>query len=113
MVYKKIERVPKNYQGLQPTGRQIKDLLGPILSQMDQLADDKPHELIEAWPELVGEKIASMTQAVSYSKGTFLVKVNNATLYSLLVQHEKHRLLQLIQERFLHLQVRNLLFRMG
>lgn len=113
MTYGKIDRVPKNYQGLHPTGRQIKELLIPILTQMDQFAQDKPSELIEAWPNLVGEKIASMTKAVSYIKGTFLVKVDNATLYSLLVQHERHRLLQKIQEDFPHLKVRSILFRMG
>lgn len=113
MAKSKLARVPKNYQGLHPTGRQIKDLLAPILDEMNQFAENRPHELMEAWPSLVGEKIAAMTKAVSYTKGTLLVKVENATLYSLLVQHEKQRLLHCMQAAFPHLKVKNLLFRMG
>lgn len=113
MVNYKIGRVPKNYEGLQPTGRHIKDLLIPILNQVEKFAQDKPSELIEAWPKLVGEKVASMTSAVSCDNGTFLVKVQNATLYSLLSGHEKPRLLKQIQETFPHLKIKKILFRMG
>lgn len=106
-------RVPRNYEGLEPTGRQIKDLLVPILTQVEQFAEDRPDELIRAWPQLVGEKIASMTKAVAYEGGAFVVKVQNSTLYSLLSQHEKPRLLKKIQEDFPHLKVKKILFRMG
>jgi len=108
-----MARIPKNYQGQDPTGRQIKDLLVPILGQLSQCVEDNPQELLKAWPQLVGEKIASMTHAVSVNQGIFLVKVDNATLYSLLVQHERQRLLKKIQEMFPQLKVRSLLFRMG
>lgn len=109
----KIGRVPKYYEGLEPTGRQIKDLLVPILSQVERFAQDQPGELIKAWPKLVGEKVASMTKAISCENGTFLVKVQNATLYSLLSGHEKPRLLKQIQETFPHLKIKKILFRMG
>lgn len=108
----RIDRVPKNYQGQDPTGRQIKDLLVPILGQLSQCVEDNPQELLKAWPHLVGDKIASMTHAASLTNGVLLVKVGNATLYSLLVQHEKQRLLQRIREVFPHLKVKTLLFRM-
>lgn len=109
----KIERVPKNYEGIQPTGREIKDLLGPILDQVAKTAQDKPAKLIEAWPEIIGPKVAHMTKAVSFENGLFIVKVENSTLYSLLEQHEKQRLLKKIQETFPNFKVRKLLFRMG
>jgi hypothetical protein len=108
-----LGRIPKNYQGAQPTGRLIKDLLAPILEQVENSSHDKPEELIKAWPEMVGDKIASMTQAVSYMEGTLLVKVQNSTLYSLLSLHEKPRLLKKMQETFPHLKVKKITFRMG
>jgi predicted nucleic acid-binding Zn ribbon protein len=109
----KIGRVPKNYEGSEPTGRQIKDLLVPILHQVEKFVEDKSSELLEGWPKLVGEKIASMTKAVSCENGVFLVKVQNSTLYSLLSDHEKPRLLKQIQETFPHLKIKKILFRMG
>ncbi len=109
----KIGRVPKNYEGIQPTGRSIKELLEPILDQVEKVTNDKPGKLIEAWPEIVGEKVARMTRAVSLENGIFLVKVHNSTLYSLLELHEKSRLLKIIQDAFPHLKIRKILFRMG
>lgn len=109
----KIGRVPKNYEGLQPTGREIKDLLDPILDQVEKVTNDKPGKLLDAWPEIVGEKVAHMTRAVSLENGVFLVKVHNSTLYSLLELHEKSRLLNMIQSAFPHLKIRKILFRMG
>lgn len=109
----KIARVPKNYQGLEPTGRQIKDLLVPILEEVHQVVQHSPNQLIEAWPTIVGEKVASMTKAVSIEGGVFLIKVQNSTLYSLLSQHEKPRLLKIIQETFPTLKIRNIVFRIG
>lgn len=109
----KIERVPKNYQGLEPTGRQIKDLLVPILEEVHHVVQQTPNQLIDAWPTFVGEKVASMTKAVSIEGGVFLVKVQNSTLYSLLSQHEKPRLLKIIQETFPSLKIKNIVFRIG
>lgn len=109
----KLGRVPKYYEGSQPTGRTIKDLLEPILDQVEKVTHDKPMKLIEAWPEIVGEKVAPMTRAVSVENGVFLVKVHNSTLYSLLELHEKSRLLNMIQNAFPHLKIRKILFRMG
>ncbi len=109
----KSGRVPKNYEGLHPTGRTIKDLLEPILDQVEKVTNDKPLKLIEAWPQMVGEKVARMTRAVSVENGVFLVKVQNSTLYSLLELHEKSRLLNMIQSAFPHLKIKKILFRMG
>jgi hypothetical protein len=108
-----LGRIPKNYQGAQPTGRLIKDLLAPILEQVENSTQDRPQELLKAWKEMVGDKISTMTQAVSYMDGTLLVKVENSTLYSLLSLHEKPRLLKQMQEAFPHLKVKKITFRMG
>lgn len=106
-------RTPRNYSGLEPPGKQIRDLLPSILEGFEKRVVHSPDELLLAWPKLVGEKIAPMAQAVSCSSGTLVVKVANATLYSLLMQHEKERLLKQIQIQFPHLQIKKILFRMG
>jgi hypothetical protein len=109
----KVGRIPKYYNGLEPTGRLIGDLLIPMLGQFEKGAEDNSKELIDSWPKLVGEKVAAMTKAVSYEKGVFLVKVQNSTLYSLLSDHEKPRLLKQMQDTFPHLKIKKILFRMG
>lgn len=108
----KIKRIPKNYEGLEPTGREIKDLLGPILYNIQQTTHHSPKELLDYWPKLVGEKVASMTQAISIEEGNFFIKVKSSTLYSLLSQ-EKPRLLKKIQETFPQFKVKKLVFQIG
>lgn len=108
-----IGRVPKNYEGVKPTGREIKDLLQPLLDQVDERHRQQPTALLTAWPDMVGEKIAGMTKAVSIEKGVFLVLVQNSTLHSLLSTYEKPRLLKKIQETFPQLMIKTIRFRLG
>ena len=58
----------------------------------------------------MGEKMAPMTKPVSFADGVLTVKVKSSTLYSLLVAHEKPRLLGRLKEKF---SIRNLVFRVG
>lgn len=108
-----IGRVPKNYEGVQPTGREIKDLLVPLLDKVEETLKQNPRALIEAWPEIVGPKIAEMTKAVSIEQGSFLVLVQNSTLHSLLSTYEKPRLLKKIQETFPQLRIKTIRFKLG
>ena len=54
-----------------------------------------------------------MTVAVSLIEGVLTVRVKNATLYSLLVQHEKERLLKALQKKFSKGAVCQLVFKVG
>lgn len=69
--------------------------------------------MIKAWPELIGKKLAPFTEVDRFEEGVLVVKVKNATLYSLLSQHEKLRLLNLLQKHFSKQMVRDLIFRVG
>lgn len=111
MSFNRNQRIPKNYQGRKPTGRQIKDLLGSLLNEIQEQVKAQPGDVIEAWPKLVGEKIASMTEALSFQSGVLVVRVHNSALYSLLVTHEKKRLESLLQSSFPTLTISKIQFR--
>ncbi len=95
------------------TNKQLKDLLPKVLGQIGDLHRDRPDLILIAWPQIIGEKLASMTKAVSFEKGILVVKVSNSTLYSLLSQHERGRLLKSLREKFPSVEIKNIYFRIG
>jgi len=108
-----MKRTPKNYDGNTPTGKKIEDLLPEILTNLSGKVSDQPHLIIEAWPQVVGERIAKMSRAVSFDSGILKVLVKNSTLLSLLVEHEKHRLMASFQERFPKVKFQDIFFKIG
>ena len=86
------------------------DLLPGLLAEMGRKAGDPREEIYRFWSELLGPQMAPLTEPVSYVDQTLTVKVKSSTLYSLLCQHEKPRLLKRLQEKF---SIRNLVFRVG
>jgi hypothetical protein len=108
-----LKRTPRNYDGDQPTGRQLKDLLPAIMTNINCRVDESPHEILETWPLIIGPKISKMARAVSFESGILKVKVENSTLYSLLTLHEKERLLLELRRRFPKVSIKTILFRIG
>lgn len=108
-VYRKL----KNYDGTGVTSRSLSDLSTNVLSKIDVTFQGRPDLLLAAWPDIVGQKFAPMAQAVSFQDGILNVKVKNSTLYSLLNQHEKIRLLNALRKRFPRLVIKTIVFRMG
>lgn len=100
-------------QGTESTNKHVADLLPKLLSKLGKVCEERPDLIVAAWPEIVGSKLAPMTQAVSFVEGSLCVRVKNSTLYSLLVQHEKTRLLKSLREKFPTAAIRNIIFRMG
>lgn len=96
-----------------PTSRTLSQLLPKVLEEIGKTQAKRPDLILASWPDIIGEKLAPMTEAVSFEKGCLYVKVKNATLHSLLSQHEKFRLLKRLQERFPNSQIRNIIFRIG
>ena len=95
------------------TNKRLQDLLPKALGQIGAMQRDRPDLIVSAWPQVIGEKLASMTKAVSFDKGVLYVKVSNSTLYSLLAQHERGRLLKSLREKFPSVEIKNICFRMG
>lgn len=93
------------------TNKQLKDLLPKVLGNIGALHRDRPDLILAAWPQIVGEKLADMAKAVAFENGVLYVKVSNSTLYSLLSQHERGRLLKLLREKFPSVEIKNIHFR--
>jgi hypothetical protein len=96
-----------------PTGKMLCDLLPKFLEKITKAHEERGDLIMAAWPEIIGAKLAPMTQALSFDKGVLTVKVKNSTLHSLLSQHEKNRLLQNLKQRFPKAEIRSIIFRIG
>jgi hypothetical protein len=103
-------RTPRNYNGTRSPGKQVADLLPGMLAEIGKRAADPREEIFQAWFSLLGEKMAPLTEPISFFDGVLTVKVKSATLYSLLCQHERPRLLKQLQAKF---PVRHLQFKVG
>lgn len=108
-----MKRTPRNYDGNVPTGKKIGDILPEILTDLSGKFGDQPHLILEAWPQIIGERIAKMSHAVSFNDGILKVFVKNSTLLSLLIEHEKHRLIALFQKKFPKVKFRDISFKIG
>lgn len=113
IVGKPYSRHTRKYDGTQLTSHRMIDLLPSVLAKISAVCDQRSDLILAFWPDIIGSKLASMTKAVSFSGGVLIVNVKNSTLYSLLSQHEKVRLLKLLRQKFPHAEIKNLVFRMG
>lgn len=95
----------------------LKDLLPSFLEGVQRRYEDqnekRPDLVLKGWFEVIDPKWQSMTEAYSFEKGIFVIKVKNATLYSLLVQQEGSKLLKKLQEKFPNNGIKSLKFRIG
>jgi len=112
-VKKRYQRPKKSYDGVHSTGRSLSTLLPYVLSEVSSKCSERPDLIIEAWPEIIGQQLATMTKAISFIEGILLVKVKNSTLHSLLSQTDKPRILELLRERFPNATIRGVRFRIG
>lgn len=113
MASKPYSRTPKQYEGTQVTSRRMTDLIPCVLAKIGEVYQQRSDLILAMWPDIIGAKLATMTQAVSFSEGVLVVKVKNSTLHSLLSQHEKSRLLNMLRQKFPHVEIRNIYFRIG
>ena len=95
------------------TNKHLRALLPKVLGRIAAMHRDRFDLVLAAWPQLIGEQLAPMTRAVSFDQGVLYVKVSNSTLYSLLAQHERGRLLKSLREQFPTVDIKNIRFRIG
>ena len=110
-----MKRTPRNYDGTAPVAKTLQDLLPQVLNRFQKGGGRAAmgQEVLESWPELEGPSVAKLNRAISFLDGILTVLVKSSTLYSLLRQHEKARLLELLKQRFSKLEVRDIVFRIG
>ena len=112
-MWKKLKRTPRNYDQVDSTNKEVSHLLEAWMAKASRTFQDRPDLILLSWPEVIGEKLAPMTTAVSFVEGVLTVRVRNSSLYSLLVQHERNRLLGVLQQKFPGVKIRNIVFRLG
>jgi len=78
----------------------IQGLLQDSMLTIEKTYLQKPNRILEKWPEIIGEKLAPMTEAVAFKNKVLYVRVKSSTLYSLLCKHEKQKLLNILQDIF-------------
>ncbi len=110
---KQRTRTPRNYDGNQPVTHRLNDILPSVLEKVSEAFQDRPDLILAAWPEVIGSKLAPMTQAISFQEGILTVKVKNSTLYSLLSQNDKPRLIQNLRSKFPKVSIKTIQFRLG
>lgn len=108
-----FSRTPRQYDGTQVTSHRMTDLLPRVLAKIGEVYQQRSDLILAMWPDLIGAKLAAMTQAVSFVDGVLLVKVKNSTLHSLLNQYEKLRLLHMLRKKFPHVEIKTICFRIG
>ena len=104
------KRTRRNYVGTQPTGKKISDLLPDILDGLKQRQGVSDRDVFAFWFSLIGPKMGPFTQPISFKNRVLTIKVKSATMYALLCNYEKPRLLDAMRAKF---QVENLIFRVG
>lgn len=101
------------HRGTARTAHTIGEILPAVLEGIGRVYQERPDLVMKAWPEVIGEKIAVMTQVVSFIDGVLVVKVRNSTLHSLLSQNDKPRVLKSLRQKFPHIQIKNIVFCLG
>ena len=104
------KRTKRNYAGIQPTGKKISDLLPNVLDGVKQRRGVSETDVFAFWFSLIGPKMGSYTQPISLKNRVLTIKVKSATMYALLCNYEKPRLLDAMRAKF---QVEDLIFRVG
>lgn len=100
------------YDGPLPTTRHIRQLLPRFLEEIGRLYQDRPDLILAAWSEVIGPRLASMTQSISFQEGILTVRVGNSTLLSLLTR-DKPRLIKNLRDKFPGTLIKTILFRLG
>lgn len=104
-------RTPKNYNGVEPVAKNIGTLALNLVEDLGKKIDLPIENLVAIWKEAIGDKFFPLTKVVSLVEGVLTVKVKGATLFSLLSQYEKTRLLSVLQSKVSKDTVRKLVFR--
>jgi hypothetical protein len=107
------QRLPRDYNGTHLTSRHLSDVIPAVLAKVSEAHQDRPDMVLAAWPAIIGNELAEMAQAVSFSNGILRVRVNNSTLLSLLSQRDKPKILAALRQKFPLLSIRNIVFCTG
>lgn len=91
----------------------LKALLPKFLSNLEVAYDNDSEVIMQAWPEIIGDKMAPMTKVHSFQNGVLTVHVVYPALLGLLRGSEKEKLLRVLRKRFPRHHIKNIEFYIG
>ena len=97
------ESIPKN----------AGEILPNILLKIEKKYKSNPLNVVESWPAIIGSKLAPMTKVAGFEDGVLTVKIKSSTLFSLLNNYEKDKLLLKLQSKFSDKIIQKLCFKLG
>jgi hypothetical protein len=108
------KRTPHGYDGPKVTTHKLQELLPHVLHKVNALYITQPQVVLEAWPRVIGEKMAPFTKAIRFVEGILHVSVKNSSLLSLLnTPHDKQSLVEGLKKLVPYAPIKNIQFRIG
>ena len=94
------------------TNKFLKDLLKTHQKELTKSASPEM-DLQQVWSQIVGAKMAQVTEVKSLNQGILVIKVASAPLSQLLSTTERPKILAKIKSDYPHLKIKNVVFRTG
>ena len=91
----------------------INDILPIVLNKIDIKFQKKEKNILLYWKNIIGEKLAPLTEAKKIVDGKLYIIVKSSTLYSLLSTQEKPKILNLLQKKYSKAVIKDIIFRRG
>jgi hypothetical protein len=107
-----MKRTPRNFDGKECTTHHLGSILPSIMQKLEANYSDRPDLVVAAWPDIVGRNLSPMAQAKRFHEGVLFVEVKNSSLYALLTQRDKGKLLQILRQKFPSVEIQNIQFRL-
>jgi len=110
---KSLKRTARNHIGKNRPHKDMSQVLPFVLTKIEKKVFSSDKMVESLWKQVIGEKIFPMTKVLFFEDGVLHVSVKTHTLYSLLVQHERVRLIKLYQKKFPHANLKDIRFKIG
>lgn len=104
---------PANYRGTRLTSHRLSSVLPLAMQSIEKNMKERPDLVLAAWPEIIGPKLATMTEAVSFNDNILIVHVHDSILYSMISKKEKPKIMAFIRQRFPNIHIKSIFFRFG
>ncbi|WP_201456907.1 DciA family protein [Chlamydia sp. 17-3921] len=93
--------------------KHAKHRLQVYLKEIQQIMSSRPHEVIDAWNQFLGDKYVGMSQAIGFKNHVLLVKVYNSSLYAQLKQTNQGELISCVHKIAPHAKIQEIQFLLG
>lgn len=107
------KRTARNHLGKNLPHKNVSEFLPFVLNKIEKKVFSSDKMVESLWKQVIGEKLFPMTKVLFFEEGVLHIGVKTHTLYSLLVQHERVKLIKLYQKKFPHANLKDIRFKIG